>query len=289
MAKKKYIVITPVRDEEKFIEKTIQSILSQTMRPIEWIIVNDGSTDNTGEIIDKYANQHNWIKTVHREDRGFRKAGGGVIEAFYEGYSSLESRDWDYIVKLDGDLSFDEDYFAKCFKEFENNPKLGIGGGAVYDLINGNLELAKDPLFHVRGATKIYKRDCWDAIGGLIMAPGWDTLDEVKANMLGYQTKRFASIKLTQHRATGLVDGAWANWVKNGRANYISGYHLVFMMLKCMKRFVQKPYSIDAFGLLYGYMSGYIKNVPQVPDRALINYLRQQQIRRLMFRKSIWR
>ncbi|MCK5451214.1 MAG: glycosyltransferase family 2 protein, partial [Candidatus Omnitrophica bacterium] len=177
-----------------------------------------------------------------------------------------------------------------CFMEFGNNPKLGIGGGAVYDLlINGNLELAKDPLFHVRGATKIYKRGCWDAVGGLIMAPGWDTLDEVKANMLGYTTKRFANIKLIQHRATGLADGTWANWVKNGRANYISGYHPIFMFFKCIKRFFQKPYFLAALGLFYGFLNGYFNNIPQISDGALINYLRRQQINRLIGKKSIWR
>ena len=288
--KKRYIIITPVRDEEKFIEKTIQSILSQTIRPIEWVIVNDGSSDNTGRIIDKCASQHNWIKTVHREDRGFREAGGGVIEAFYEGYSSLESRDWDYIVKLDGDLSFYEDYFEKCFKEFENNPKLGIGGGAVYDLlINGKLEIAKVPLFHVRGATKIYNRACWNAIGGLIKAPGWDTLDEVKANMLGWETKAFPEIVLIQLKATGSADGTWTNWVKNGKANYISGYHPLFMIFKCIKRISQKPYIISSIGLLYGFGSGYIREIPQVNDKCLIKYLRKQQLRRLLGRSTIWK
>ena len=190
---------------------------------------------------------------------------------------------------MDGDLSFDPDYFEKCFEEFENNLELGVGGGVIWNLIDGKLEEERDPLFHVRGATKIYKRDCWESVGGLLKLPGWDTIDEVKANMLGWSTMSFRDIKLIQHKLTGAADGTWANWVKNGRANYISGYHLLFMLLKCIKRLFQKPYLIVSLGLFYGFLTGYIKKVPQVDDSDLICYLRKQQINRIFGRKSIWK
>jgi len=285
----RYIIITPVRDEEKYIGKTMESVLSQTIRPAEWIIVNDGSSDNTGKIIDEHATQYTWIKAIHREDRGFRQAGGGVIEAFYDGYKCITSNDWEFIVKLDGDLSFDADYFERCFKEFDNRPELGIGGGEIYNLINGTLVPEKNPIFHVRGATKIYKGDCWDAIGKLLKAPGWDTLDEVKANMLGWETKSFPEITIVQHRYTGAQSGTWRNLHKNGRANYISGYHPIFMLFKCLKRTLEKPYLIGSIALFLGFISGYLKNIPQVNDNGLIDYLRKQQIRRLLLRESIWK
>jgi len=284
-----YVVITPARDESLYIEKTIESVASQTIKPVEWVIVNDGSTDDTGKIIDRYSNQYPWIHTIHRENRGFRKSGGGVIEAFYDGYNSLKSKDWDYVAKLDGDLSFGGDYFEKCFEYFKGNSKLGIAGGMVYHVINGVDKLEKNPSFHVRGATKIYKKECWDAIGGLIKSPGWDTLDEVKANMLGWETKSFPDLKLIHHRYTGNADGIWRNSVKNGTADYISGYHPLFMFLKCTKRFFQKPYIIGSAGHFYGFLAGYIRNMPQVNDSRLINYLRRQQINRLFFRESIWK
>jgi len=284
-----YIIITPVRDEEEYIEKTIQSVINQTIKPIEWVIINDGSSDNTGNIIDKYADQYKWIHAIHRGNRGFRKSGGGVIEAFYDGYNSLKSNDWDFIVKLDGDLSFENNYFERCFEEFKKNSKLGVGGGMIYHDINGHLKLDAHPLFHVRGATKIYKKECWDGIGGLIQAPGWDTLDEVKANMLGWETQSFAGLKLIHHRYTGKADGTWRNYVKNGLGSYISGYHPLFMLFKCLRRVFQKPYIIVSAGLFYGFVSGYIKKVPQVDDKVLIGYLRKQQINRLFFRQSIWK
>jgi len=141
------------------------------------------------------------------------KAGGGVMEAFYDGYDALTCDDWDFIVKLDGDLSFEDDYFQKCFDHFRNNDKLGIGGGMIYHVINGSMQLEENPLFHVRGATKIYKRKCWYEIDGLIKAPGWDTLDEVKANMLGWDTQSFSDLKIIHHRYTGDADGQWRNAV----------------------------------------------------------------------------
>lgn len=285
----KYVVITPVRDEEKHIEETIRSMINQTIFPIEWLIVNDGSTDGTGAIIDRYAKQHIWIKALHREDRGFRKAGGGVVETFYEGYGALSSHEWDFIVKLDGDLSFRPDYFKLVFKHFADDPKLGIGGGDIYNLNKGILELEKTTSFHVRGATKVYKRNCWLAIEPLIQAPGWDTLDEVKANMLGWKTRSFHELKLVHHKHTGSADGKWGSWVKNGRANYISGYHPLFMLLKCTSKIYRKPFLVGAFGLLYGFISGYIQKTPQVEDKQLISYLRKQQLNRLLMKESIWK
>ena len=285
----RYVIITPVRDEEAYIRETLKSVTTQTILPSEWIIVNDGSTDRTGEIADQQARENPWIKVIHTENRGFRQAGTGVIEAFYNGYKAISQKDWEFVVKLDGDLSFDPDYFEECFGEFGKNPRLGIGGGMIYNLVEGDLRCETHPMFHVRGATKIYKRECWDDIGGLIKAPGWDTLDEVKANMVGWQTRSFPKLRVVHHRFTGSADGTWRNFVKNGLANYISGYHPVFMAVKCAKRLFQKPYMVAALGLLDGFITGYVKNIPQVPDKALIRYLRQQQLKRLFLRQSIWK
>jgi glycosyltransferase involved in cell wall biosynthesis len=284
----KYVIITPVRDEEEFIKFTLESVVSQTVRPVEWVIVDDGSKDGTGEILEEYAARFGWIKVVKRGDRGCRKAGGGVIEAFYDGYAAISATDWDFIVKLDGDLSFPPDYFERCFQEFRENPRLGICGGKIFNLINGVPVGEPAPLFHVRGATKIYGRKCWDQIGGLIAAPGWDTLDEVKANMLGWNTCTLPELELIHYRPTGAADGDWKNAFKNGRANYISGYHPVFMLLKCLKRLFKPPYIVETAGLLSGYISGYLLRIHRVPDPKLIRYLRRQQLRKLVGLSSLW-
>lgn len=285
----KYIIITPARDEEEYIHKTILAVVGQTNRPAEWIIVDDGSRDRTGAIIDGYAAVHSWIKPLHRSNRGFRQAGGGVIDAFNEGYQQIESLDWDFIVKLDADLSFAPDYFERCFAEFEKDESLGIGGGCIYHEQDGALKLEPNPKFHVRGATKIYKRECWEKLGGLLRAPGWDTVDEVKANMLGWTTRSFPHLQVSHYRFTGAADGAWKDSVKNGRANYIAGYHPLFMLLKCIRRVAAKPYLTGAMGLMWGFLSGYCGRATRIQDPELIHYTRTQQMRRVLFLESIWK
>lgn len=286
--KSQYVVISAVRDEERHLRSTIESMLRQTILPAEWVIVNDGSSDNTGKIIDEYAASHSWIRSVHRPNRGFRKSGGGVVEAFNEGYRTLAAKQWDYIVKLDGDLSFSFDYFERCFERFAKESTLGIGGGIISYITDGKEQLEDCPRFHVRGATKIYRRECWNALGGLWPAPGWDTIDEIKASSLGWRTSSFRDLHLVHHRLTGSADGLWGGFVKNGRANYICGYHPLFMIIKCIRRLALKPVVVGSLALMYGFISGYAKRIPQVNDPEMISYLRNQQLRRLFGRDSIW-
>lgn len=285
----RYVIITPVRDEERYVGQTIECVLNQTIRPLEWVIVNDGSSDRTGEIIDRYAGQFPWIRAVHRVNRGFRKSGGGVVEAFYDGYKALQSDDWEFIVKLDGDLTFSNAYFEECFGHFYREPRLGIGGGEIYHKVDGKLKLEANPRFHVRGATKIYRRKCWDAIGGLWMAPGWDTIDELKANMTGWTTRAFLELQLTHHRVTGSADGFVRDRVKHGVACYVSGYHPLFLAASCVRRLVRQPYVVGALAVLFGFLKGYVSNVSRVNDPQLIRYVRNQQLRRLCGLETIWK
>jgi poly-beta-1,6-N-acetyl-D-glucosamine synthase len=285
----KYVIVTPVRDEEQYILKTIQSVTGQTNLPQEWIIVNDGSRDATGKIIDEYAQKYDWIRAVHRADRGQRVPGTGVMETFYDGFRLLKSNDWEFVVKFDGDVGLEPEYFEQCFEKFRRDPKLGICGGSMYRITNGTLELEAHPLFHVRGPIKLYRRACWEAIGGLIKAPGWDTIDEMQANRKGWRTQTFPEIKVIHYRPTGAEQGAWKDNVKNGRANYITGYHPLFMALKCVKRLFQKPYLVGGVGQAYGYITGYTKGIPQVDDKGLIQYVRSQQIKRLLLQESLWK
>jgi poly-beta-1,6-N-acetyl-D-glucosamine synthase len=284
----KYCIITPIRDEEEFIAGTIGSVLEQTIRPAEWIIVNDGSTDRTSEIIDSYARKYPWIRTLHRENRGYRTTGGGV-DAFLTAYELLECRDWDYLVNLDGDLGFDPGYFEKCFDHFAKSPKLGIGGGTIYNKIGDKLVLETTARFHVRGATKVYRRQCWEDIGGLLRGLGWDTVDEIKANMLGWTTGTFPELKVIHYRVTGIGWGKWGGSVKDGRADYIVGYHPLFFAAKCASRLFRRPYILGSIGMAYGFLQCYVRHAPRVEDKPFVRYIRRQQLRRLFGLQTIWR
>ena len=285
----RYIIISPVRDEERYLETTILSVISQTIKPREWIVVDDGSSDSTSRIARLYAAQHQWIKVVHRRNRGQRVPGTGVMEAFYDGYHTITALDWEYLAKLDGDVKLAPTYFERCFEEFQKDPSLGMCGGRMYRLHHEHLKMEPHPIFHVRGPIKLYRRACWQAIGGLIVAPGWDTVDEVQANRLGWKTKTIPELKVLHQRSTGAVQGFWKDGIKMGRAAYISAYHPAFMFAKCIKRVFQWPYGLCALAHAYGFVSGYAKKLPQVEDRAFVKYVRQQQVRRLLLRKSIWR
>ena len=289
-AETNYVIVSPVRNEAKYLPLTIEAVTKQTIVPKRWVIVDDGSSDETAAIADAAAAKFDWIRVVRRSDRGFRQPGGGVVEAFYDGYAEIGEVEWQFLIKLDGDLSFSPDYFAQCFLHFQLNPRLGIGGGTICKEVDGVLvpESSNDPAFHVRGATKIYRRECWKGIGGLIRAPGWDTVDEFKANMLGWATYTFPEIQTHHYRPAGQAQGYWKNWVKNGYANYVTGYHPLFTFLKCVSRLKNRPYGLAALGLFTGYVGGYLQKAPMVGDKDLIRYVRDQQMRRLLNRESLW-
>lgn len=295
----RYIVISPVRNEAAYLETTIRSMVRQTIIPVQWIIVNDGSTDGTAEIIDRWAAQYSWIIPVHcpnhdsesverKSTRGKRAFEAKEIQAFHAGYEHVPCTGWDYIVKLDGDLEFDRDYFERCFSYFEADRKLGIGGGVICHETNGEMQLEPTPKFHVRGATKIYRRDCWLQIGGVVNGAAWDTIDEVKANMLGWSTSSFDDLKVAHLRFTGSANGAWKNMVKLGTWSYVAGYHPLYMLVRCLKGTFANPYLVGSLGMFYGFVSAYVRRVPQT-EKPVVRYLREQQLRRLIFLPTIWR
>lgn len=222
---------------------------------------------------DEDASHHPLISALHPADRGARKQGGGVIEAFYEGFSKIQSKPWEYIFKLHSDLSFSADYFASCLARFLSDSKLGIGGGLICCCeVEDELccESPGDPAFQVRSATKMYRRACSEAIGGLLKSLGCDTISELKANMLSWTTGSFRDVALKDHRFTGSPDGTWKNYVKFGFSNYITGYHPIFMTPKCLKRLADPLFLIGSAGLFWGGSKGYLCRVEPVNDSQLI-------------------
>jgi glycosyltransferase involved in cell wall biosynthesis len=261
----------------------------QSILPKEWVLVDDGSKDGTGQLINDAAKEYSWIRSVHRRDRGYRKWGGGIIEAFYAGYNALTCQDWEFLSKLDGDLSFGPEYFSEALRRFQTEPRIGIGGGILYHYEQGAKVIERHPMFHVRGGVKIFRRQCWDAIGGLWIGPGSDTVDEVKANMLGWSTTSFPELQLQHHRPTGLSFGKWGGLVKDGRIDYVYGSHPAFLTVKAVVRLARRPYIIGSIALVYGYVAAALNRTPRVDDPQLIRYLRRQQIARLMGRETIWK
>jgi biofilm PGA synthesis N-glycosyltransferase PgaC len=277
-----YVVITPIRNEAEFIEKTIHSMIQQTIKPAEWIIVNDGSTDETGDIVAKYAAEHPWIKLVNREDRGFRQRGKGVVEAFYAGRDKLTCQEYEFIVKLDGDLSFEPTYFESLLGEFTADLKLGIAGGGVYERSDEGKWVLRTVKDHVRGPTKVYRRACFEAIGGLMPVMGWDGIDEWKALVLGWQVRSFIEFKVFHYRYTGLATGRLRSQVEEAHGAYYMGYHPLYMIARGIGRMARRPYVISGVAMIFVFFADWLRGRERLPDPAVIRYVRRTQLRKLV-------
>lgn len=251
-----YIIITPVRNEGRHLQQTIDSVASQTLRPQKWIIVNDGSTDNTSQLIDAAAARHPWIETVHRGDRGFRKTGGGVIEAFNEGLRRVDGHSWEFIVKLDCDLVFGPDYFEELIGRFVADSRLGIASGVYVEQHPGNGEWneVKMPAYHAAGASKVVRRECFAQIGGFIMNRGWDTVDEIKAMAKGWKTTHFRELKMKHLKPEGSSIGLVRTNVMLGEIYYLTGGSVGFLILKLAHRFVHRPVFVGGLAMFWGYL-----------------------------------
>ena len=249
-----YVIITPVRNEERHLQQTIDSVASQTLKPQKWIIVNDGSTDKTRWLIDAAARQYSWIETVHRGDRGFRKTGGGVIQAFNEGLRCVDSLSWEFIVKLDCDLAFGADYFEKLISHFCADPRLGIASGVYLEQRpGGEWREIEMPAYHAAGACKVIRRECFEQIGGFIVDRGWDTVDEIKAMAKGWKTTHFRELQMKHLKPEGSGIGQWRTNVMLGEIYYLTGGSALFFILKLGYRFVCRPVFVGGLAMLLGY------------------------------------
>jgi biofilm PGA synthesis N-glycosyltransferase PgaC len=276
-----YVVITPVRNEAAFIERTIASMIAQTVRPCQWIIVDDGSTDDTADIIRRQIAEYPWIRLVQRADRGFRQRGGGVVEAFNEGYAALAVADYEFIVKLDGDLSFAPDYFERLLARFAARPRLGISGGTCYVQDGDTWRPEETDVTHVRGATKVYRRTCFEAIGGLVAHLGWDGVDEWQARARGWEVESFLDIPLYHHRATGAAKGPVRGRIEQGRAAYYIGYHPLFMLARGVRHMADHPFILGGLALLWGYVGDWLRRRERADDPVMLRFLHRNQLRRL--------
>ncbi len=277
----RYIIISPVRNEERYIQETIYSVVAQTIRPIQWIIVNDGSQDKTQHIISQCLSEYPWIKLVNRVDRGFTQVGRGVIEAFSEGFKYI-SGEWDFIVKLDCDVLFDKHYFANLLQAFEFDQYLGIAGGTSFTYIRDRLTEEKMPVFHPWAGARMYKRACFEDINGLVEDLGWDTIDLLRAHMKGWRTKRFHDFKIIHLRRMSSRKGLWEGKVRTGRNFYITGYSLLFLCARCIYRLNERPLLVESVGVFWGYLSSMLRRNQLVVSVEEKNFLRKQQHRRLL-------
>ncbi len=271
-------LITPLRDEEKFIEALIISIVNQQMRPEKWLIVDDGSTDQTPAIVQRYCREFHFIELLQLPPRSDRRPGGeGAIGVALR---ALDLSSFDYLARFDADLLFESDYFSRMLHEFSLDPKLGIAGGSLYIERNGQLIPERAPEYHVRGALKMYRRKCFEELGQLATDIGWDTIDEVYAWSRGWRTKSFLDAKVIHRRPTG--GGIAANRIfrERGRAEYLTWSHPGFVALKAVKLSFTSP--TNALSFANGFVRSYTNRSARLQDPKFRRTRRAQQWARML-------
>lgn len=278
-----YVLITPAHNEEKSIEKTIQSVLTQETMPAKWVIVNDGSSDRTEQIVRGYAKGKEWIILISMPEHMERQF-AAKVHAFNVGYESLRDIQYNIVGCLDADISFGKDYFAYLLEKFEKNPRLGVAGT---DYIEGSFHSSRDSYInhrHVNGGCQLFRRECFEEIGGYIPIEegGIDWVAVTTARMKGWETRSFQDRTFTHHCAIGRTYGnrlsAWFNY---GKKDYFLGGHPGWEILRGFYQMTKKPYVVGGMLLISGYFWRWATRMQKPVSKELVEFYRQEQMQRL--------
>lgn len=280
----KYVLVTAARNEDKFIEGTIKSVISQTLLPQKWVIVSDGSTDNTDSIIKQYSAKYSLIEYMRLEpirSRNFESK----VHAIRAGHKMLKNIDYDYWGNLDADIILDENYYQQVIEKFKVNSKLGIAGGIIFDRI-GEKKFIKNiaSADSVGCAIQLFRRQCYDQVGGYIplRIGGEDAVAEAMARMKGWEVKSFPEIEVRHLRRTG--SGKWSTLKARfytGVENKFLGYHPLYFLAKTVNRLRERPYIVGSLFMFCGYCwAFFLKDKDRVPFEVSA-YLKKEQINKL--------
>jgi len=274
----------PAYNEEGFIQQAIETVAKQTLLPQQLIVVNDGSTDTTKEIIQENMATYPWIRLVNNEKKEKRASGSKVVRAFYLGYNRLDTADYDFLVKLDADLTLPPDYFAQVANMFEQDAKLGIAGGTIVIEENGEwiYENFSDT-DHVKGAFKSYRKACFEDIGGLRTSIGWDTADELLARYHNWKIGVDTNLKVRHYRELGAETGSVKIRVKVGNGMYRLRYGFFITLISAIKAgYLNKPYVFTGLGVLWGWLQSWFRRDDFIVSRAEGRFIRSFRRKRML-------
>ncbi|MBI5453579.1 MAG: glycosyltransferase family 2 protein [Deltaproteobacteria bacterium] len=277
----RYVIITPARNEAGTLEATIRSVVAQSLRPSEWAIVSDGSTDDTDEIARRWSRLHPFIRLVRREGGRTRDFGSKAV-AFKAGLDSITSK-YDFIGNLDADITFGPDYYRDLLKAFSDE-RLGLAGGVIYELIGREFVPQKNFPESVAGAIQLFRRECFVDIGGYIpiSAGGIDAAAEISARMRGWRVRAFDDLKAFHHRRVSGGNGrVLKSRFRHGVAHYLLGYHPLFEIMKCAYRVQDRPYVLGALCTLAGYAWSAAIGCERPVSGEFVEFIRNEQRERL--------
>ncbi len=277
-----YVLITPARNEAEFIELTIRSVIAQTMPPLKWVIVSDGSTDTTDEIVGKYSADHPWIQLLRMPERAERHF-AGKVHAFNAGYEHVRELKPDVVANLDADVSFDTDYCSFLIDKFAENPKLGVAGTAFRE---GGLAYNYEyvGLEHVSGMCQMFRRECFKAINGYsaIKSGGIDLIAVLSARAKGWETRTFVEKQFVHHRIQGgALHGGLRGRSYTGRKDYLMGNHPLWEIFRGGYQMTRKPYFIGGLAVLVSYFWTSVRGVKRTMPQELMAIRRNDQMKRL--------
>jgi glycosyltransferase involved in cell wall biosynthesis len=277
-----HIVITPSRNEAGFLPGLIESMTSQKCRPAKWVIVDHNSQDQTQEILMPIQEKYDWISTIKIADESPRRRGGQIARLFNEGLSSIDYKDWHFCSKIDADMILPGDYFCNLIKKFHENPSLGIASGSCYLMRGGKRIIEKVSDGHTRGGLKTYRKACFDQIGGVREVDGWDGIDNIVAQMNGWETDNFLEIQAHHKRATGSFYGSLRGCFEAGRFALSMGYMPIFIVARSLHRSFQRPIFFGGISMIMGYISGIFSRQSPTMRNEEVAFLRKKQRERLL-------
>lgn len=284
-----YLLISPCRDEAAYMRETLDSVIAQSLRPAKWVIVDDGSTDETPRILAEYARRHDWIEIVTLGDRGRRSVGPGVIKAFYAGYRTINPDDYDYLCKLDLDLRLPPRYFEILCARMAADPRIATCSGKAYVAARGRLVSERHGDDTSLGMTKFYRVSCFKAIGGFVREVMWDGIDCHRCRMKGWIACSWdePGLRFVHLRPMGSSQRSiYAGRMRHGFGQYFMGTGLLYMSASALRRLGEKPYVVGALAMLWGWIASALAREPRYEDAEFRRFLRRYQRRALLLGKK---
>jgi len=278
-----YVIITPARNEADLIEVTLKSVANQTVRPLKWVVVSDGSTDGTDDIVARYSKEYPWIQLVRTPERKERNFAGKVF-AFNTGYAEVKNLDYKVIVSLDGDISFEPDYFEFLLTKIAEDSNLGLTGTPFQELSGGMYDYRFVSREHVSGACQVFRRECFEAIGGYVPVKGGsiDHIAVISSRMKGWKTRTWTEKVCIHHREIGTAQQSVVNArFKYGVKDYRIGNHPLWEVFRACYQMTRSPICIGGLALGAGYFWGALRRVERPVSRELVAFHQREQLQRL--------
>ena len=281
------LLITPVHNEAEHLERTVRAVAAQTLEPDLWLIVDDGSTDSSPQLLERLASEVPFLEVRRAPERGLRPGEDGLAlaaeaVAFNAALDAVDLAEFTHVGKLDADVELSPGYLEQLLGRFAAEPELGIAGGVLLERNGRGWEPTKIPAHHVRGAIKLYSRECFEAIGGIEERLGWDTIDETYARMRGYSTRSVPEITARHHRPVATRGGALRGRARHGQCAYILRYSAWWVVLRAFKVGLSRPYGLTGIAFLYGYFNSKAKAQPKVEDERFERFVRGELRQRLL-------